>query len=56
MSREEKWGADEDKLLALKVTDFWKADKEVSWLEVAKHLGKAKRTKIPRTALECKSR
>eukprot|EP00026_Physarum_polycephalum_P007867 Phypoly_transcript_07937.p1 GENE.Phypoly_transcript_07937~~Phypoly_transcript_07937.p1 ORF type:complete len:434 (+),score=71.95 Phypoly_transcript_07937:220-1521(+) len=56
MSREEKWGADEDKLLALKVTDFWKAEKEVSWLEIAKHLGKAKRTKIPRTALECKAR
>lgn len=43
-------------MLALKVTDFWKAEKEVSWLEIAKHLGKAKRTKIPRTALECKAR
>jgi len=69
LSRQCEWQAQEDGLLAKKVAQVLHENSgsnnpsrmqnmplPVNWVEVAKFIARAKLTKIPRTALECKQR
>eukprot|EP01112_Ceratiomyxa_fruticulosa_P009953 TRINITY_DN2613_c0_g1_i11.p1 TRINITY_DN2613_c0_g1~~TRINITY_DN2613_c0_g1_i11.p1 ORF type:complete len:329 (+),score=56.74 TRINITY_DN2613_c0_g1_i11:126-1112(+) len=52
------WSAEEEALLLQKVYESGTAAAggEIPWIEVSRHVAKGKHTKLPRTALECKSK
>jgi len=56
LSRGCDWLPQEDVLLRKKVALSFQERRQVSWTEVSKFIARAKLTKIPRTALECKER
>lgn len=56
MSRQTEWSTLEDDILTKKIKLMFTNEKTISFQQVAKHLARAKTTKIPRTALECKIR
>ncbi|GAM19418.1 hypothetical protein SAMD00019534_025930, partial [Acytostelium subglobosum LB1] len=56
MSREVPWSPKEDELLQKKVIECKQEGREISWMDLSKSMARARQTKIPRTALECKSR
>eukprot|EP01132_Coremiostelium_polycephalum_P009092 gene9092-11143_t len=56
MSRQTEWSPLEDEILTKKIKLMFNNEKTISFQQVAKHLARAKTTKIPRTALECKIR
>jgi len=56
LSRGCDWLPQEDVLLRKKVSLSFQERRQISWTEVAKFIARAKLTKIPRTALECKER
>eukprot|EP01132_Coremiostelium_polycephalum_P007434 gene7434-9136_t len=56
MSREVPWSQKEDELLQKKVIECKQEGREVSWMDLSKSMARARQTKIPRTALECKAR
>jgi len=56
LSRGCDWLAQEDVLLRKKVSLSIQERRQVAWTEVSKFIARAKLTKIPRTALECKER
>ncbi|EGG21845.1 myb transcription factor [Cavenderia fasciculata] len=56
MSREVPWSPKEDELLQKKVIECKQEGREISWMDISKSMARARQTKIPRTALECKSR
>ncbi|KAF2071271.1 hypothetical protein CYY_007408 [Polysphondylium violaceum] len=55
-SREVGWSAKEDELLQKKVIECKQEGREISWMDLSKSMARARQTKIPRTALECKIR
>jgi len=56
MSREVAWSPQEDDLLMKKMNDIKGENRDVHWVEVARYMARGRLTKIPRTALECRSR
>lgn len=56
MSREVAWSPQEDDLLMKKMNDIKGENREVHWVEVARYMARGRLTKIPRTALECRTR
>jgi len=56
MSREVAWSTQEDDLLMKKMHDVKGENREVHWVEVARYMARGRLTKIPRTALECRTR
>eukprot|EP01111_Echinosteliopsis_oligospora_P014091 TRINITY_DN5231_c1_g1_i2.p1 TRINITY_DN5231_c1_g1~~TRINITY_DN5231_c1_g1_i2.p1 ORF type:complete len:405 (-),score=142.27 TRINITY_DN5231_c1_g1_i2:113-1327(-) len=57
MSREVPWGDQEDDLLLKKLQEEVKQEEIATmWVEVARYMARARLTKIPRTALECRMR
>eukprot|EP01132_Coremiostelium_polycephalum_P002414 gene2414-2981_t len=58
MSREVPWSPREDEILQKKVNENKQegSDRHINWMEVSKAMARGRQTKIPRTALECKSR
>lgn len=56
LSRGCEWLAQEDVLLRKKVALSYQERRQIAWTEVSKFIARAKLTKIPRTALECKER
>jgi hypothetical protein len=56
LSRGCDWLPQEDVLLRKKVALSYQERRQISWTEVSKFIARAKLTKIPRTALECKER
>jgi len=56
LSRQCDWLPQEDALLKKKVSLSLQERRPVAWTEVSKFIARAKLTKIPRTALECKER
>ncbi|EGC28386.1 hypothetical protein DICPUDRAFT_44316, partial [Dictyostelium purpureum] len=56
MSREVQWSAREDEILQKKVSENNQDGREISWMDVSKAMARGRQTKIPRTALECKTR
>ncbi|EFA75243.1 putative myb transcription factor [Heterostelium album PN500] len=56
MSREVPWSPKEDELLQKKVIECKQEGRDISWMDLSKAMARARQTKIPRTALECKSR
>jgi len=56
LSRGCDWLTQEDVLLRKKVALSFQERRQISWTEVSKFIARAKLTKIPRTALECKER
>ncbi|KYQ88467.1 putative myb transcription factor [Tieghemostelium lacteum] len=56
VSRQTSWSVLEDEILQKKVKSLLLVDEKISFQQVAKHLARAKTTKIPRTSLECKLR
>lgn len=57
MSREVAWSPQEDDLLMKKMNEDIKCEnREVHWVEVARYMARGRLTKIPRTALECRTR
>lgn len=56
LSRGCDWLAQEDVLLRKKVALSYQEHRPIAWTEVSKFIARAKLTKIPRTALECKER
>ncbi len=56
LSRTCAWLAQEDVLLRKKVLLSYQERRPTVWTEVSKFIARAKLTKIPRTALECKER
>jgi len=56
MSRQTEWSQLEDEILTKKIKLMTSNDEKLSFQVVSKHLARAKTTKIPRTALECKTR
>ncbi|KYQ93082.1 putative myb transcription factor [Tieghemostelium lacteum] len=56
MSREVPWSSKEDELLQKKVIESKQEGRDLSWMDISKSMARARQTKIPRTALECKSR
>jgi len=56
MSREVQWGVQENELLLKKVNDIKMENREIHWVEVARYMARGRLTKIPRTALECRTR
>jgi hypothetical protein len=53
MSREVVWSPQEDDLLMKKMNG---ENRDVHWVEVARYMARGRLTKIPRTALECRTR
>jgi len=56
MSREVVWSPQEDDLLMKKMNDIKGENRDVHWVEVARYMARGRLTKIPRTALECRTR
>jgi len=56
LSRGCDWLSQEDVLLRKKVALSYQEHRPIAWTEVSKFIARAKLTKIPRTALECKER
>jgi hypothetical protein len=56
LSRQCEWLAQEDALLNKKVALCLQERRTIIWTDVSKFIARAKLTKIPRTALECKER
>jgi len=56
LSRACDWLPQEDVLLRKKVALSYQEHRPIAWTEVSKFIARAKLTKIPRTALECKER
>jgi len=56
LSRQCEWLPQEDALLKKKIALCGQERKSVNWIDVSKFIARAKLTKIPRTALECKDR
>ncbi|KAK5582224.1 hypothetical protein RB653_003807 [Dictyostelium firmibasis] len=57
MSREVPWTPKEDEILQKKVIENKQdSSKEIGWMDLSKSMARARQTKIPRTALECKIR
>ncbi|KAM9953675.1 hypothetical protein ACTFIR_008766 [Dictyostelium discoideum] len=57
MSREVPWTPKEDEILQKKVIENKQdSTKEIGWMDLSKAMARARQTKIPRTALECKIR
>ncbi|KAM9959328.1 hypothetical protein ACTFIR_000403 [Dictyostelium discoideum] len=64
MSREVQWSSREDEILQKKVSENNQQDgtininntRDISWMDVSKAMARGRQTKIPRTALECKTR
>ncbi|EGC29088.1 hypothetical protein DICPUDRAFT_59013 [Dictyostelium purpureum] len=56
MSREVPWSSKEDEILQKKVIESKQDGKEIGWMDLSKSMARARQTKIPRTALECKIR
>eukprot|EP01133_Synstelium_polycarpum_P014863 gene14863-17576_t len=56
MSREVPWSPKEDELLQKKVIECKQEGRDVTWMDLSKSMARARQTKIPRTALECKAR
>lgn len=56
LSRGCDWLPQEDVLLRKKVALSYQERRQIQWTEVSKFIARAKLTKIPRTALECKER
>lgn len=56
MSREVTWTPQEDDLLMKKMNDIKCENREIHWVEVARYMARGRLTKIPRTALECRTR
>jgi len=56
MSREVAWSPQEDDLLMKKMNDIKAENRDVHWVEVARYMARGRLTKIPRTALECRTR
>jgi len=56
MSREVAWSSQEDDLLMKKMNDIKCENRDIHWVEVARYMARGRLTKIPRTALECRTR
>ncbi|EGC34503.1 hypothetical protein DICPUDRAFT_94790 [Dictyostelium purpureum] len=56
MSRQTEWNQLEDDIITKKIKLMIQNNEKISFSQVSKHLARAKTTKIPRTALECKAR
>lgn len=56
MSREVSWSPQEDDLLMKKMNDIKCENRDTHWVEVARYMARGRLTKIPRTALECRTR
>ncbi|KAF2078059.1 hypothetical protein CYY_000610 [Polysphondylium violaceum] len=56
MSREVQWSQREDEILQKKVMENKQEGREINWMDVSKAMARGRQTKIPRTALECKTR
>jgi len=56
MSREVQWGSQENDLLMKKVNDIKLENRDIHWVDVARYMARGRLTKIPRTALECRTR
>jgi len=56
MSREVAWSQQEDDLLMKKMNDIKCENRDTHWVEVARYMARGRLTKIPRTALECRTR